>query len=95
MSLDRSTVARIAQLARIAVPDDQQEPLAHELSNLLGWVEQLQEVDTEGVLPLRTVMPINHPWRTDEVTDGNRAEAILANAPAAEGGYFVVPKVVE
>lgn len=95
MSLDRSTVARIANLARIDVPDEQQEPLARELSNLLLWVEQLREVDTDGVEPLRMVMPITPRWRDDGVNDGGQADAITANAPAAADGFFVVPKVVE
>ncbi|SNB67876.1 aspartyl/glutamyl-tRNA(Asn/Gln) amidotransferase subunit C [Arboricoccus pini] len=95
MSLDRSTVARIANLARIDVPDDQQEPLARELSNLLLWVEQLREVDTDGVEPLRMIMPLPPRWREDSVTDGGHADVVTANAPAALDGFFVVPKVVE
>jgi aspartyl-tRNA(Asn)/glutamyl-tRNA(Gln) amidotransferase subunit C len=95
MPLDEATVARIAMLARIEVPEDQLAPLARELSNILGWVEQLSEVDTDGVEPLRSVMPIEKPWRADAVTDGGRRAEILQNAPAAHDGYFVVPKVVE
>lgn len=95
MSLDRSTVARIAKLARIEVPAEREEALADELSKLLQWVEQLNEVDTDGVLPLRSVMPIERAWRTDVVDAGGQAEAITANAPAALDGFFVVPKVVE
>lgn len=95
MSLDKATVARIAALARIEVPEDQQERLAGELSQILGWIEQLNEVDTDGVEPLRSVMPIKAHWRADEVTDGGRQADILQNAPKSHDGYFVVPKVVE
>ena len=95
MSLDKATVARIAVLARIEVPESQQERLAGELSQIMGWVEQLGEVDTEGVEPLRSVMPLPAHWRADEISDGNRPDAILQNAPSAHDGYFVVPKVVE
>lgn len=95
MSLDKATVARIAVLARIEVPEDQRERLAGELSQIMGWVEQLGEVDTEGVEPLRSVMPLPAHWRADQVSDGGRPDAILANAPSAHDGYFVVPKVVE
>ncbi|MCS6879447.1 MAG: Asp-tRNA(Asn)/Glu-tRNA(Gln) amidotransferase subunit GatC [Geminicoccaceae bacterium] len=95
MSLDKATVARMAELARIALPEDQLEQLVGELSGILAWVEQLAEVDTEGVEPLRSVHPIRRSWRADEVTDGNCREAILANAPERENGYFVVPRVVE
>lgn len=95
MSLDKALVARVAGLARIAVPDEQLEPLAGELSSILRWIEQLAEVDTEGVEPLRSVHPIRRAWRADLVTDGNCREAILANAPEREDGYFVVPRVVE
>ena len=95
MSLDKATVARIATLARIEVPEEQQERLAGELSAILGWIEQLGEVDTDGVEPLRSVMPIERHWRADEVQDGNRRDDILGNAPRSHDGYFVVPKVVE
>lgn len=95
MSLDRAQVARVAELARIAVPDDQLEPLADELSSILRWIEQLAEVDTEGVEPLRSVHPIRRAWRADEVADGDCREAILANAPEREDGFFVVPRVIE
>jgi aspartyl-tRNA(Asn)/glutamyl-tRNA(Gln) amidotransferase subunit C len=95
MALDEKTVARIARLARIAVPEDELEPLAGELSHILGWIEQLNEVDTEGVAPMTSVVAMRLAWREDRVTDGGQAEAILANAPARQDGYFVVPKVVE
>ncbi len=95
MSLDKATVARIAVLARIEVPESQQERLAGELSQILGWIEQLGEVDTDGVEPMRSVMPITTRWREDAVTDGGRPEDILHNAPKSHDGYFVVPRVVE
>jgi aspartyl-tRNA(Asn)/glutamyl-tRNA(Gln) amidotransferase subunit C len=95
MSLDKAEVARVAELARIAVPEDQLEPLAGELSSILRWIEQLGEVDTQGVEPLRSVHPIRRAWRADTVEDGGCPEAILANAPEREDGFFVVPRVVE
>jgi len=95
MSLDKATVARIATLARIEVPEAQQDRLAGELSQILQWIEQLGEVDTTGVEPLRSVIPIHTHWRADAVTDGGRPAAILQNAPKAHDGYFLVPKVVE
>ena len=95
MSLDKATVARIATLARIEVPEADQDRLAQELSNILGWIEQLGEVNTDGVEPMRSVMPIKAHWRDDRVSDGNRQADILKNAPSAHDGFFVVPKVVE
>ncbi len=95
MPLDEATVARVADLARIAVPEEQLPPLVGELARILAWVEQLAEVDTEGVEPLRAVHPIRRAWREDVVADGNCREAILANAPEREDGFFVVPRVVE
>jgi aspartyl-tRNA(Asn)/glutamyl-tRNA(Gln) amidotransferase subunit C len=95
MSLDEATVTRIARLARIAVPDAELRPLAGELSHILGWIEQLAEVDTEGVPPMTSVAAMQLAWREDRVSDGGKAEAILANAPARQADYFVVPKVVE
>ncbi len=95
MSLDKATVRRISELARIEVADADLEPLARELSAILGWIEQLGEVDTDDVAPMRSVMPITHPWREDVVTDDNLQDDITANAPTAHDGYFVVPKVVE
>ena len=95
MSLDKAAVARIATLARIEVPEADQDRLAQELSAILGWVEQLDEVDTKGVEPMRAVMPIDAWWRPDEVTDGGRRDDILKNAPSSHDGHFVVPKVVE
>ena len=95
MSLDEATVARIARLARIAVPEEELAPLATELSHILEWIEQLNEVDTDGVAPMTSVAAMTLAWREDRVTDGGRADDILANAPERQDGYFVVPKVVE
>lgn len=95
MSLDKATVAKIAHLARIKVPEAEQEALAGELSNILSFVEQLGQVDTEGVQPMTSVEAGKLRWREDVVTDGGIREKILANAPAAAEGFFAVPKVVE
>lgn len=95
MSVDAATVRHIAKLARIAVSDSEVEALAPELNNILGWVEQLQEVDVEGVEPMTAVIPNRLRLRDDVVTDGGRREDVLANAPAAEHGFFAVPKVIE
>ena len=95
MSLDQTTVARIARLARIEVQDAELEPLARELSHILGWIEQLDEVDTQDVAPMTSVVAMRLALRGDQVSDGGRPEAILANAPERQDGYFVVPKVVE
>ncbi|HUB97248.1 MAG TPA: Asp-tRNA(Asn)/Glu-tRNA(Gln) amidotransferase subunit GatC [Stellaceae bacterium] len=95
MALDKATVAHIATLARIDVPEADQETLARELSNILGWIAQLDEVPTEGVEPMSSVAQMSLPLREDVVTDGDCAERILANAPLQARGFFVVPKVVE
>ena len=100
MSVDKQQVAKIASLARIAMSDDELERMVPELNNILGWVEQLGEVDTAGVEPMTAVIPNTLRLRADEVdadpkTGGNRREDVLANAPAAEHGFFGVPKVIE
>ena len=95
MSLDEATVARIARLARIEVDADKRTALASELSNILGWIEQLNEVDTADVPPMTSVSDMQLAWRADEVTDGDKVDDILANAPEQQDGHFVVPKVVE
>jgi aspartyl-tRNA(Asn)/glutamyl-tRNA(Gln) amidotransferase subunit C len=95
MSLDEATVARIARLARIAVPEAELSALAGELSHILQWIEQLNEVDTRDVPPMTSVVAMRLAWREDQVSDGGRPEDILGNAPARQGDYFVVPKVVE
>ncbi|HEX5957692.1 MAG TPA: Asp-tRNA(Asn)/Glu-tRNA(Gln) amidotransferase subunit GatC [Hyphomicrobiaceae bacterium] len=95
MSLDRKAVAHIATLARIRVPDSELDGLAGELSSILGWVEQLGEVDTSAVEPMTSVVKMSLPRRKDEVTDGNCRDQVLANAPEPAHGFFTVPKVVE
>lgn len=95
MSIDKATAAHVAQLARIRVPEAELEGLAKELSGILDWVEQLQEVDVEGVEPMTSVSPMSLRRRPDEVTAGNIRERILANAPETREGFFTVPKVVE
>jgi aspartyl-tRNA(Asn)/glutamyl-tRNA(Gln) amidotransferase subunit C len=95
MSVDAKTVRHIAKLARIAVSDAEVEALAPELSNILGWIEQLQEVDVSGVEPMTAVIPNTLRLRDDVVTAGGIRDDILANAPAAEHGFFAVPKVIE
>lgn len=95
MALDKETVAKIAHLARIRLTDDESAGYAAELSNILDWVEQLGELDTDGVEPMTAVVDLSLPRRADEVTDGGQADKVVANAPDAEGTYFAVPKVVE
>ena len=95
MSVDSATVRRIARLARIAVTDEEVERLEGELSAILDWVEQLGEVDTEGVEQMVSVIPMEMKKRADVVTDGDCADDIVANAPAAQDHFFAVPKVVE
>lgn len=95
MALDRATVARIATLARIKLLEAELEPLANELSRILTWMEQLNEVDTSGVAPMTSVAAAGLPMREDRVTEGGRREEILANAPRTARGFFAVPKVVE
>ncbi|MGC2855278.1 Asp-tRNA(Asn)/Glu-tRNA(Gln) amidotransferase subunit GatC [Novispirillum sp. DQ9] len=93
--LDKTTVRNIAFLARIDVPDADLEPLAHQLSGILDWVEQLQEVNTDGVHPMSSVTEMTLPWRADDVTDGGYRDKVTVNAPGARDGFFAVPKVVE
>ena len=95
MSVDKATVARIARLARINVPEDRQEQLVGELNGILDWIAELDEVDTGAVEPLASVTGHGLPRRSDEVTDGNQVNEVLANVPETAGGFFVVPKVVE
>jgi aspartyl-tRNA(Asn)/glutamyl-tRNA(Gln) amidotransferase subunit C len=95
MAVDKDTVAKIAKLARIRVSEEQQAALAGELSNILGWIEQLNELDTEGVAPMTSVVAMKPKLRDDEVTDGGYPDEILANAPEPAHGFFTVPKVVE
>ncbi|MFO1260679.1 MAG: Asp-tRNA(Asn)/Glu-tRNA(Gln) amidotransferase subunit GatC [Sphingomonadaceae bacterium] len=100
MSIDSSTVKKVASLARIAVTDDEAERLVPELNNILGWVEQLGQVDVSGVEPMTAVIPNHLRLRGDVVnadplTGGNVRDKVLANAPQAEHGFFAVPKVIE
>lgn len=95
MSVDLATVRKIAGLARIAVSDAEAEALVPELNNILGWIEQLAEVDTSGIAPMAEVIPNTLRLRDDIVTDGGIRDQILANAPAPEHGFFGVPKVIE
>jgi aspartyl-tRNA(Asn)/glutamyl-tRNA(Gln) amidotransferase subunit C len=95
MSVDRDTVRRIARLARLAVDEDQVAHMEAELNALLAWVEQLQEVDVEGVPPMTSVVEQRLKMRDDVVTDGGYPQDLMKNAPQAEGNFFVVPKVVE
>ncbi len=95
MSIDKDTARRVAHLARIRVEEDQLDNLASELSGILGFMEQLAEVDVDGVEPMTSVTPMALKRRDDVVTDGDKQEQILKNAPDAREGFFAVPKVVE
>jgi aspartyl-tRNA(Asn)/glutamyl-tRNA(Gln) amidotransferase subunit C len=95
MAIDAATVRKVARLARIAEPEDKLEPLARELSGIMNWIEQLNEVDTDGVEPMTTSVETTLPMREDVVTEGGDPARVLANAPKTVGNFFVVPKVVE
>ncbi|HEY9056159.1 MAG TPA: Asp-tRNA(Asn)/Glu-tRNA(Gln) amidotransferase subunit GatC [Aurantimonas sp.] len=95
MSVDANTVRRVARLARIAVTDDDVAAMEGELNAILGFVEHLGEVDVEGVEPMTSVIPMAMKKRADTVTDGAKADDIVANAPVSDDHFFVVPKVVE
>jgi aspartyl-tRNA(Asn)/glutamyl-tRNA(Gln) amidotransferase subunit C len=95
MSVDTKTVARIAHLARLRLPEDRLEPMAGELNRVLSWVEQLSEVNTDNVKPLTSVVHARLRQRDDAVTDGDRRDDVLANAPDAQNGFYAVPKVIE
>ena len=95
MSIDKETAAKVAKLARIRVEDDALPALAEEFNNILGFIEQLGEVDVEGIEPMTSVTPMALPRREDVVTDGDQQAKVLANAPDAREGFFAVPKVVE
>lgn len=99
MSIDKETVRKVARLARIAEPEERLEPLAKELSGILGWIEQLNEVDIDGVEAMASTVDAKLPMRADETatgpTGGGQPEKIVANAPKTEDHFFVVPKVVE
>ncbi|GAA4534134.1 hypothetical protein GCM10023174_29480 [Chelativorans composti] len=95
MSVDTETVKRVAKLARIAIDDEAASRMTGELNAILGFVEQLNEVDVAGVEPMTSVIPMAMRMRADEVTDGNKAADIVANAPTQADNFFMVPKVVE
>ena len=95
MAVDIETVVRVARLARLKVPEGDLETLAGELSNIIGWIEQLDEVDTDGVEPMASVADMKLRWRADEVTDGGIPDKVTSNAPDPQNGMFSVPKVVE
>ena len=95
MSVDKSTVAKIARLARIKVPDDRLQPLAEELNSILSWIDDLNELEPNHVEPLASVTGHALPLRDDVVTDGNRLDDIMSNIPEGASGFFVVPKVVD
>jgi aspartyl-tRNA(Asn)/glutamyl-tRNA(Gln) amidotransferase subunit C len=95
MSIDRDTARRVAKLARIRVEEDRLDALAQEFSNILGFIEQLNEVNVDGIEPMTSVTPMRLARRADVVTDGNQQAAVLKNAPDAREGFFAVPKVVE
>ena len=95
MSVDLATVKRVARLARIAVSEEEANRMTGELNGILGFVEQLSEVNVEGVEPMTSVTPMEMRKRDDVVNDGNKADAIVANAPSSDRNFFQVPKVVE
>mgnify|MGYP001972730126 CR=1 FL=1 len=95
MSLDKNDVRRVAFLARIRVEEDDLQPVAEDLNNIIAWVEQLSEVDTDGVQPLTSVEAMAMPKREDKVTDGGDPDRVLGNAPDRVGDFYAVPKVVE
>lgn len=93
--VDKATVEKIARLARIRLADKRKEPIAQDLNRILNWIEELSEVDTDGVAPLASVTGHSLPLRRDEISDGDVADKVLSNAPEEASGFFVVPKVVE
>ena len=95
MSVSKDDVRKVARLSRIAVQEEALEQLTHELSSILDWIEQLNEVDVEGVEPMTSVVDAKLPMREDIVDDGAIADRVLANAPRRDDGFFVVPKAVE
>jgi aspartyl-tRNA(Asn)/glutamyl-tRNA(Gln) amidotransferase subunit C len=95
MSVSKDDVRKVARLSRIAVPEERLDELAGELNGILGWIDQLNEVDVSGVEPMTSVVETKLPMREDIVTDGNIQDQVLANAPRTEDGFFVVPKSVE
>jgi aspartyl-tRNA(Asn)/glutamyl-tRNA(Gln) amidotransferase subunit C len=95
MAIDAATVRKVAHLARIKTPDDRLEPLAAELNGIMAWIDQLNEVDVDGVEPMTSNVAQALRLREDVVTDGGKVGAVLSNAPQSADGFYVVPKVVE
>ncbi len=95
MAIDAATVRKVARLARIAEPEEKLEALAKELTGIMSWIEQLNEVDTDGVEPMTSAVAATLPMREDVVTEGGDATKVLSNAPKTVDGFYVVPKVVE
>lgn len=95
MSVDKATVHHIAHLARLRIDDDRAEALVGELNNILNWVEQLNEVNTEDIAPMTSAVEAKLHWRDDEVTDGGIRDHVLSDAPDAQYGFYAVPKVIE
>lgn len=95
MSVDDATIRKVAKLAHIAIKDEDVHPMTEKLNGILGWIEQLNEVDVDGIEPMTTCIPMTQPLREDVVTDGGKPEAVTANAPKSDHNFFVVPKVVE
>ena len=95
MSLDKASVAKIAKLSRIRINDDKQDEMANDLNNIMGFVEQLSQVDVNGVEPMTSVVEMTQRQRDDIINDGGYADDILKNGPATDMGFFTVPKVVE
>ena len=95
MAIDVATVRKVARLARIAEPEERLEPLARELTGIMAWIEQLNEVDTDGVEPMTSAVHTPLPMRDDVVTDGGDPQVVLSNSPKRAGDFYVVPKVVE
>lgn len=95
MSVTQKDVVKVARLARISLPEDQVQHMTDELNGILSWIEQLGEVNVDGVEPMTSVVETSLPMRDDVITDGNIQDKVLANAPRTEDGFFVVPKVVE
>ncbi len=95
MSVDKDTIVKVAHLARLQLAAGKIEPLTDELNNILDWIETLNEVDTKAVAPMTSVVETDLRWRRDEVTDGDCAADVLANAPDAQYGFYAVPKVIE
>jgi aspartyl-tRNA(Asn)/glutamyl-tRNA(Gln) amidotransferase subunit C len=95
MAVDRETVRHIARLARLEIGEAQSQALVGELNGILGWIEQLKEIDTQGIEPMTSVVATKLPLREDRVTEGGDPERVLKNAPQATAGFFTVPKVVE